>query len=100
MSSQHFSPYVLDVSGYLRKDDTSLVKKEDLEYFQEKDSTEKSLLFFEIMIKHLKIYSDSKNVYLTWESKEKLNIKITPPISLTHKFSPYILQIISIIKTI
>ena len=43
MSSQYFPPYivgrsnnvkvVLDLSGYLRKDDKTLVKKEDLDYF-------------------------------------------------------------------
>ena len=61
MSSQYFPPYivgrsnnvkiVLDLRGYLRKDDKTLIKKKDLDYFQGKsyfdsnDCTQNYLIF-------------------------------------------------------
>ena len=52
---------------------------------------DESYLYFEDASKYLTTYKASDNTYFTaWKSRGKSNVKITPPISLTHKFSPII----------
>ena len=69
MSSQYFPPYIvgrnnnvkamLDLSGYLRKYDKTLVKKEDLDYFYGKiyfdgDDGAQNYLVFQVKKEYLK----------------------------------------------
>ena len=80
MSSQYFPPYIvgrnnnvkamLDLSGYLRKDDKILVKKEDLDYFYGKiyfdgDDGAQNYLVFQVKKEYLKKKKILNNSFLT-----------------------------------
>ena len=74
-------------------DDIDVDKINTIDEIQGKNYVEEeSYLYFEETMKYLTTYKASdNNTYVTsWQSRGKSNIKITPPISLTHKFSPII----------
>ena len=73
-------------------DDIDVDKINGIDELQGKNYVEDSYLYCESVAKYLATYKSSdNNTYLTaWQSRGKSNIKITPPISLTHYFSPVI----------
>ena len=86
----------VNTSDFALKANVAEIKKkvhsidvDKLDELQGKNYVEDSYLYFEDASKYLTTHKASDNTYVkAWQSKGRSNMKTTPPISLTHKFSP------------